>query len=347
MTSSTYNYIFNFFLIVIIIFFLFWAESTFNGYQIQLLNLIAINTILALSLNLVYGFTGMFSLGHAGFMAIGAYISALLVLPAEQKEIMWLLEPIIWPFSVLETPFWISIFAGGFVSAFFGLLIALPVLRLGGDYLAIATLGFSEIIRVILVNLASITNGSLGIKGIPSHTNLFVTYGWLFFTLFFLIKLLQSNFGNIFKSIRDNEIAAKVMGIDTFYYKTLSFTIGAFFAGVGGALLGNLLTTIDPKMFTFLLTFNILMIVVAGGLGSITGSVLGSIIITILLEWLRAVENPFTFGGYQVPGIPGMRMVVFSLTLLAIILYRHEGIMGMREISWTNIVNFFSRKKYI
>ena len=347
MNSSTRNYIFNVLTIGVIVLFLLWAESTFNGYQIQLLNLIAINTILALSLNLVYGFTGMFSLGHAGFMAIGAYISALLILPAEQKEIMWILEPIIWPFSVLETPFWFSILAGGLVSAFFGLLIALSVLRLGGDYLAIATLGFSEIIRVILINVASITNGSLGIKGIPSHTDLFVTYGWLFLTLFFLIKLLQSNFGNIFKSIRDNEIAAKVMGINTLHYKTLSFTIGAFFAGIGGALLGNLLTTIDPKMFTFLLTFNILMIVVAGGLGSITGSILGSIIITILLEWLRAVESPFNFGSYQIPGIPGMRMVIFSLILLGIIIYRREGIMGMKEISWTNITKFFSRKRDI
>ena len=347
MNSSTRNYIFNILTIGVIILFLLWAESTFNGYQIQLLNLIAINAILALSLNLVYGFTGMFSLGHAGFMAIGAYISALLILPAEQKEIMWILEPIIWPFSVLETPFWFSILCGGLISAFFGLLIAWSVLRLGGDYLAIATLGFSEIIRVILINVASITNGSLGIKGIPSHTGLFVTYGWLFLTLFFLIKLLQSNFGNIFKSIRDNEIAAKVMGINTLHYKTLSFTIGAFFAGIGGALLGNLLTTIDPKMFTFLLTFNILMIVVAGGLGSITGSILGSIIITILLEWLRAVENPFNFGSYEIPGIPGMRMVVFSLILLGIILYRQEGIMGMKEISWTNITEFFSRKRDI
>lgn len=347
MTSSTRNYIFAFLSIGVFLYWLLWAEATFSGYQIQLLNLIAINAILALSLNLVYGFTGMFSLGHAGFMAIGAYISALLVLPIEQKEMMWILEPITWPFSALETPFWFSTLTGGLVSAFFGFLIALPILRLGGDYLAIATLGFAEIIRVILTNLVSITNGSLGIKGIPPHITLFVTYGWLLVTLVFLIKLLKSNFGNIFKSIRDDEIAAKVMGINTFHYKLLSFTIGAFFAGIGGALLGNLLTTIDPKMFTFLLTFNVLMIVVAGGLGSITGSILGSIVITLLLEWLRAVENPFSFGDYQIPGVPGMRMVVFSLALLCIILYRREGIMGMREFNWNYLIGFFSKKKKV
>lgn len=345
MISSIRSYIFNSIALGVLTLILFWAEISLNGYQIQLLNLIAINAILALSLNLVYGFTGMFSLGHAGFMAIGAYVSALLVLPISQKDIMWILDPIAWPFSILELPFWISIIAGGFVAAFFGFIIALPVLRLGGDYLAIATLGFAEIIRVILINLTSITNGSLGIKGIPSHATLFVNYGWLVVTLFCLIKLLKSNFGNIFKSIRDDEIAAKVMGINTFHYKMLSFTIGAFFAGIGGALLGNLLTTIDPKMFTFLLTFNILMIVVAGGLGSITGSILGSIIITILLEMLRAVENPFSFGDYQIPGIPGMRMVVFSLALLTIILYRREGIMGMKELTWDDTFRFFSRKK--
>ncbi len=149
------------------------------------------------------------------------------------------------------------------MAAIFGLFIAIPVLRLGGDYLGIATLGFAEIIRVLIVNLTPITNGSLGIKGIPFHASLLVNYGWLLITLYCMVKLLGSNFGNIFKAIRDDEIAAKVMGIDTFRTKVLSFCLGAFFAGVGGALLGNLLTTIDPKMFTFLLTFNVLMIVVA------------------------------------------------------------------------------------
>ena len=325
--------------------FLYWAEHSLDGYKIQILNLIAVNAILALSLNLIYGFTGMFSLGHAGFMAIGAYVSALCVLPTAQKEMMWILEPIAWPFSVLETPFWVSVLAGGLVAAIFGLLIALPVLRLGGDYLGIATLGFAEIIRVLIVNLTPITNGSLGIKGIPSHATLFVNYAWLLITLYCLVKLLNSNFGNVLKAIRDDEVAARVMGINTFRYRVLSFSLGAFFAGVGGALLGNLITTSDPKMFTFLLTFNVLMIVVAGGLGSLSGSILGSVVITVLLEWLRAVEEPFSLGGLEIPGIPGMRMVVFSLVLLAIILYRREGIMGMREISWEGVFRIISRGK--
>lgn len=321
------------------------AESFLGDYQIYIAKLIFINAILALSLNLIYGFTGLFSLGHAGFIAIGAYVSALCILSPEQKEMMWILEPIIWPFSDLFTPFWVSALAGGLVATIFAFIIAVPVLRLGDDYLGIATLGFAEIIRVLIVNATSITNGSLGIKGIPGHASLLSCYIWMLFTLIVLSRLIFSNFGNVMRCIRDNEIAARVMGINVFRYKVLSFCVGAFFAGVGGALLGSHLSTIDPKMFNFLLTFNVLMFVVAGGLGSLTGSLLGATVITILLEWLRAIEEPMDLGFVEIPGIPGMRMVVFSLVLLAIILYRREGIMGTRELTWKSMGAFFRRGK--
>ena len=324
--------------------FVYFADYFMGSYELYILKLFFINAILALSLNLIYGFTGLFSLGHAGFIAIGAYVSALFILSPAQKEMMWLLEPMMWPFSVIYTPFWVSVIAGGLVAAFFALLIGIPVLRLGDDYLGIATLGFAEIIRVLIVNFTSITNGSLGIKGIPEYADVFTCYIWLLFTLIFLVRIINSNYGNVFKCIRDNEIAAKVMGINVFYYKVLSFCLGAFFAGIGGALLGSHLSTIDPKMFSFLLTFNILMFVVAGGLGSLTGSILGAAIITVSLEWMRILEEPMNFGFIEIPGIPGMRMVVFSLFLLAIILFRREGIMGMREITWSNLFSF-GRKK--
>lgn len=321
-----------------------WVSEDFLGdYQIYIAKLILINIILALSLNLIYGFTGLFSLGHAGFIAVGAYISALCILPAAQKELMWILEPIIWPVSELFTPFWVSVLAAGVFAGIFAFFIAVPVLRLGDDYLGMATLAFAEIIRVLIVNATPITNGSLGIKGIPGHATLIVCYIWALFTLVFLARLCYSNFGNILRCIRDNEIAASVMGINVFHYKVLSFCIGAFFAGIGGALLGSHLSTIDPKMFNFLLTFNVLMFVVAGGLGSLTGSILGATVITILLEWLRALEEPMDFGIIQIPGIPGMRMVIFSVVLLAIILKRREGIMGTRELTWDRIFAFFRR----
>ncbi|MDR1296152.1 MAG: branched-chain amino acid ABC transporter permease [Deltaproteobacteria bacterium] len=324
-------------------FLLRWASGSLNGYQIQLLNLIAINAILALSLNFIYGFSGMFSLGHAGFMAVGAYVSALCILTPAQKATIWFLEPIIAPLATLQTSFFVSVMLGGLVAALFSLLIAAPVLRLGGDYLGIATLGFAEIIRVLLTNLVPVTNGAIGLRGIPSHANLFWNYAWLVITLYVILSILKSNFGNVLKSIRDDDIAAKTMGINTTSYRTMAFCVGGFFAGVGGALMGSLITTIEPKMFNFQLTFNILLIVVAGGLGSVTGSVVGSAVITLLLEGLRIVEYPFNIdldlglfrvGPARVPGVPGMRMVIFALVLMFIIIFRRQGLIGTREFSW-------------
>ena len=317
-------------------FFLWWIQlpGNFDGYKLRIINLIAINAILGLSLNLIYGMTGMFSLGHAGFMAIGAYVSALLILTPAQKTSMWILQPIAPWLLNLQTSFVVSLILAGTAAAFVGWLIAWPVLRLGGDYLGIATLGFAEIIRILLANFISITNGPLGLKGIPAHTNLWMSYSCLAVVLFFIIRLMNSNFGNVLRAVRDDEIAAKTMGIDAFKIRVLAFTIGCFGGGVGGALMGNLITTIDPKMFMITQTYSLLMIVVVGGLGSITGSIIGSILVTTMLEWLRIVENPITIGSFHISAIPGMRMVIFSVLLIVVIIFRREGIMGTREFSW-------------
>ncbi|WP_208435804.1 branched-chain amino acid ABC transporter permease [Bartonella phoceensis] len=330
--------------ILILVGFLFYADNHFNDYTLRIINLIAINAILAISLNLIYGFTGMFSLGHAGFMAIGAYVCAILLLSPEQKEMMWILDPIAEPLNHLQLPFFVAVVLSGLCAAIVGLLVALPILRLGGDYLGIATLGFAEIIRIVITNATPITNGSLGIKGIPQYATLWWNYGWLAFTVTFIILLLRSNTGNVLRAIRDDEIAAKTMGINSFFYRSFSFTLGAFFAGIGGALTAALISTIDPKMFNFLLTFNILMIVVAGGLGSITGSIIGSIIITVMLEWLRIIESPFDLGFIHIPETPGLRMVIFSLLLLVIILFWRKGLLGQHEFSWNGIYSFLTRK---
>ena len=321
--------------------FIWWAGGNLDGYKLRILNLIAINAILGLSLNLIYGMTGMFSLGHAGFMAIGAYVSALLILTVEQKTAMWILEPIAPWLLNIHTPFVVSLIAAGLVAAAIGWIVSIPVLRLGGDYLGIATLGFSEIIRILITNMTPITNGSLGLKGIPSHTDLWMSYGCLGVFMFCMIRLMKSNFGNVMRAVRDDEIAAKTMGIDTFKVRVLAFTLGCFGGGLGGALMGNLITTIDPKMFMITQTYNLLMIVVVGGLGSITGSIVGSVLVTTMLEWLRIVENPVSFANFEIPGIPGMRMVIFSLLLIVVIIFRREGIMGMREFSW----DWFFRRK--
>jgi branched-chain amino acid transport system permease protein len=325
--------------------FLWLAETNFDGYKIQILNLVAINIILALSLNLIYGFTGLFSLGHAGFMAIGAYVCSILIMTPDQKDMLFILEPAYDWVANAHAPFLVAVVAGGLVAAAFGALVGFPLLRLGDDYLGIATLGFAEIVRVVANNIPRLTNGALGFKGIPAYANLWWNYAWCLIALFVIVRLLQSNTGNVLKAIRDDETAARAMGVNVFRYKLLSFSVGAFFAGVGGALLASLLTTIDPKMFLFTLTFNVLMIVVAGGLGSLTGSVLAGVGITVLLEWLRFVENPVSIAGLTLPGIPGMRMVVFSLALICIILFRREGLMGMRELHWRSVAGLFSRGK--
>jgi branched-chain amino acid transport system permease protein len=250
---------------------------------------------------------------------------------------LFILEPAYDWVQAAQAPFFVATVAGGLAAALFAVVVGIPLLRLGDDYLGMATLGFAEIVRIFAINLPRVTNGALGFKGIPDHANLWWNFGWCLFTLYVLVRLIGSNSGNVFKAIRDDETAAKAMGVDVFRAKLLSFAIGAFFAGVGGALLGSLVATIDPKMFTFVLTFNVLMIVVTGGLGSLTGSVLAGIVITIMLEWLRIVENPIGFGEWELQGIPGMRMVVFSLGLIFIILFRREGFMGKRELTWDRV----------
>lgn len=330
--------------VAVLALFLWFAQNFLDGYSIQILNLIAINIILALSLNLIYGFTGMFSLGHAGFMAIGAYVCAILIMTPDQKDSLFILQKAYPWIQNAEAPFIVAVIAGGLVATLTGLLVGIPLLRLGDDYLGIATLGFAEIIRVLANNIPRVTNGALGFKGIPDYANLWWNFGWCVLTLYCIVRIINSNFGNTLMAIRDDETAAKAMGVNVFRGKLLSFAIGSFFAGVGGALLASLLTTIDPKMFLFTLTFNVLMIVVTGGLGSLTGSILGSVGITVMMEWLRFVENPIYLGGFEIQGVPGMRMVVFSLALMLVILFRREGLMGMREFNWDWLLGRFGRR---
>lgn len=329
----------------LLILFVWWAEANLNSYTLRILNLSAINITLALSLNLLFGFTGQFSLGHAGFMAVGAYVSGLLILPQSTKMSIFLLDPLIWPFSVLQTSFFSSILVAGLVTALVAVLIGFPVLKLRGDYLGIATLGFAEIVRVVTNNLTSVTNGALGLKDIPPYSNLWWTVGWAVVTFAVIRRILVSSYGRAFMAIRENEVAAEAMGVSLVYYKTLSFATSAFFAGVGGALLGALLTTINPRTFVFMLTFNILIMVVVGGLGSLTGSVVAGLGVTVLMEALRPLESPMSIGSWFIPGIPGMRMVIFSLVLLLAILFLKQGVFGQWEADWDSLESLFKKVK--
>ncbi|MEQ8201822.1 MAG: branched-chain amino acid ABC transporter permease [Syntrophomonadaceae bacterium] len=320
---------------------LYLADNYLSTFQIRILNLAAIYAILALSMNLVLGFTGMFSLGHSGFMCVGAYTAAILTMSPASKELIYYMKPIIPALANIEWPIFPAIIAAGLLSALFGILVGIPALRLRDDYLAIATLGFAEIIRIVVTNTVSITNGSLGLKNIPSNNNIWVYWGCAILTLIVLKRLINSSWGYAFRAIRDNEIAAEAMGISLFKHKLISFTIGAFFAGVAGALMGFLITSVDPTMFRFLFTFQILLIVVLGGMGSLTGTVISSLVITIMMEVLRVVEQPISILGLNIPGLSGMRMVIFSILLLLVILYYRQGLMGTREFNWDWLLDRF------
>ncbi|MEN6364527.1 MAG: branched-chain amino acid ABC transporter permease, partial [Rectinema sp.] len=281
------------------------GELFFDAFTLRIFNNCAIYIVLALSLNLLNGFTGLFSLGHAGFMAVGAYVCALLTMPPELKEMNYFLVPIVPWLKNLTLPFVPALIVAGLVSAFVGFLIGAPALRLRDDYLAIATLGFAEIIRVLITNLQSITNGAQGLKGLPRYSTTWVVWICAGLTVLFMVMLMRSSYGRSMKAVRDDEIAAEAMGINVFKVKVTSFTVSSFFAGIGGALLGHMITTIDPKMFTFMLTFNILLIVVLGGVGSITGSVVAAIAVTVLMEVLRFLDEPMNLIFVKTGGLPG------------------------------------------
>lgn len=319
--------------------FVLLADTALGPFSLRIFNLCGIYIILALSLNLINGFTGLFSLGHAGFMAIGAYVSALLTMSPAQKEMNFFLAPIVPVLADVQLPFIPALVIAGASAALAGFLIGTPVLRLRDDYLAIATLGFSEIIRVALTNLQPVTNGALGLKGLPKYSTTLMVWGLAALSVAFMAALVNSAFGRACKAIRDNEIAAGAMGIDVARVKIASFTISSFIAGVGGALLGHFMNTIDPRMFTFSLTYNIVLIVVLGGSGSISGSVTAAIAVTVSMEFLRFLDGPLNLLFVRTQGLPGLRMVVFSVLLLAVVIYRQQGLMGKREFSWDLLLN--------
>jgi branched-chain amino acid transport system permease protein len=288
-------------LLILIVFYtsvqLMTKTGVIDSYILLNVVLIGINVILAVSLNLITGFTGQFSLGHAAFMSIGAYASAIVT-------------------AKLGMHFIFGILIAGVSAAAAGILIGIPTLRLKGDYLAIATLGFGEIIRIIGLNTEYI-GGATGLNDIPQYTN----WTWVFCmstAAVLLIKnFINSYHGRACIAIREDEIAAEATGVNTTYYKILAFSLGAFFAGIAGALYANYFYFIKPDSFGFMKSIDILVIVVFGGMGSIEGSIIGAVALSIISVFLQ--------------GIPELRMVVYSLILFIIMVYRPKGLLGKRE----------------
>jgi len=295
---------------------------------------VAIFITLAVVYNLVVGVAGQLHLGPNAFITLGAYTTALLTLTPAEKEFIFLVEPLVWPLSDITLPFFWALVAGGVVAALFGFLTGFPVFRVRGDYLAIVTLGFGEVVRVLANNLQGLTNGPLGLKGLPPYTSLWWAWGTAGLAVAVVQALRNSGYGRALEAIRQDETAAQAMGINTFRHLMLAYVLSSFFFGVGGGLLAHLITTISPNLFTFFLTFNLLIIIVVGGLGSTTGAVLSAGLITLAGEWLRVVEEPQVILGHVLPGIPGLRQVVFSLALLLVIIFFRRGLLDRREFSW-------------
>jgi branched-chain amino acid transport system permease protein len=315
------------------------AERYANEYQVRLLNNMAIFITLAVSYNLVNGVCGQLHLGPNAFITLGAYTAALLTLSPQEKALIFIIQPHIWPLNQLTVPFALALLSGGLVAALFAVVTGFPVFRVRGDYLAIVTLGFGEVVRVLANNLQSLTNGPLGLKGLSPLTNLWWSWGVAAATVVLVLSLVNSSYGRAMRAIRDDETAAQAMGVNTFGHLMLAYVLSAFFFGVSGGLLAHLITTISPTLFTFFLTFNLLIIIVVGGLGSTTGAVLAAVLFTLAGEWLRIVEEPHRILGLTIPGIPGMRMVMFSLLLLVVIIFFRHGLMGRRELSWQTMRN--------
>ena len=276
-----------------------------DPYTTQVILFAAINVILAVSLNLVMGETGQFSLCHAAFMAVGAYTSALLtgkVLPALLPHFSWTGISLASQLTFLPV-----LVVGGAVAALVGLIVGGPSLRLKGDYLAMVTLGFGEIIRVLLQNTNSV-GGARGMEGILPATNLFWAIGSAVLTLYTMIALVRSTYGRGFQAVRDDEIAAAAMGIDTTRFKVTAFVIGAFFAGVAGGLYAHAVEFISPEGFNFLRSFEIIVMVILGGLGRPVGVAIAAILITLLNEWLRDLSQ--------------YRMVVYALIIILFMIFR-------------------------
>lgn len=285
-------------------------NGAFTRHIERVIQLICINVLVAVSLNLVVGLLGQLTLGHAGFMSIGAYGCALFCLNVQLES---------------GLTFAIGLFIGGLAAAIVGVLIGIPALRLRGDYLAIITLGFGEIIRV-LINSFAFTGGAKGLRSIPAYTSFSYVYFIMVLCICFIFTLIKSRHGRAIISIREDEIAAEAAGIPTTFYKVFTFALAAFMAGVAGGLLACLNRTINPGNFDFLKSIEAVVMVVFGGMGSVTGSLIAATTLTALPELLRAVSE--------------YRMVIYALLLIIMMLFRPEGLLGRREFSLTSAIDW-------
>lgn len=307
----------------------------------------AIYSLVAVSMNLLNGFTGLFSLGQAGFMLLGAYTYGIFTIPvAARAQVYQYFDGGLIQFTL---PVFVALILAGIVAALFAFLIGLPVLHLKSDYLAIATLGFAEIVRALFQwdKIGAVTNGSNLLRKYPVFQSCMFYFFVSGICIAIIMLLINSTYGRAFKAVRDDEIAAEAMGINLAQTKQLSFVVSSFFAGISGALLAMFQTTIQASQFKSALTYEILLIVVIGGMGSITGSCISSFLFIACSEWwLRFLDRTVTIGSFTVPLLrPGFRKVVFSIAIMVIVLFYQKGIMGENEFSISGILKFLKNLK--
>jgi branched-chain amino acid transport system permease protein len=310
----------------------FGAPLVMSDYFVRILLIIALNSIFVLSLSLSNGFTGVFSLGHVGFIGAGAYLSGILSLTVAQKASLLPHLPAF--LSWFSLPFLPATLVAGLFTAALALVVGYPLMRLSGYFVSVATMGFLIIVNVVLINASDFTRGARTFTGVPLETTLPWVLGWLMVTLFVLWRLVYSPFGRRMKAVRDDTIAASAIGIDMLKTRLTAFAIGAFFAGVGGSLYAHYLGSFSPVTFYFAMTMNLIAMLVLGGMGSLSGALIGVVCVSILSELLRSVERGFTIGHVTVPALFGASQIALGFIFILIMIFRPKGIMGERELTF-------------
>lgn len=305
---------------------LFVAERTLNRYLLHILILMGIYSIATVSLNLTNGYTGLFSLGHAAFMAIGAYTSTLLTFPVPLRE-AYELPRLPWFLGGPDAAwsFFPALLVGGALASCAALLVGAPVLRLRGHYLSVASLGFMVVVVTFAKTLRDITRGPMGISAIPLYTNVYWTFLWFLVAVYVVWRIVNSRFGRAMMAIRDDETVAQVLGIYPMKYKLFAFAVGAFFAGVAGGLYAHLTKAIRPFEFSFTLTFQIVVMLIVGGMGTMSGPITGAVLLLALRYALKPLEEHLKLYGFI--------ELVYALLLIIVMLWKPEGLMGRKRVS--------------
>jgi branched-chain amino acid transport system permease protein len=311
------------------------AYGNNNPYFLRVVILVGIYVILVVSLNLSNGFTGVFSLGHVGFMAIGAYASSILTLPVETKAQNlpdlpdWLAH--------IQMSFLPALLIAALMAAVIAFLIGIPLMRLSGHFVSVATLGFLVVVHIVLINWTEFTRGARTFSGVLQYTNLWWVYIWVLITIYIVWRVVRSPYGRALLAVRENEIAAQAVGVNLLNSRQLAFVVSAFLTAIGGGLLAHHLTSFSPATFYFTMTFNIIIMLVLGGIGSISGSVVGAVLFTVLSELLRNAELGITIGTLRIPPVYGLSQIILAIIFILIVTFRRKGLMGDREIDWSRL----------